>query len=238
VASAAPRPVHLLLTCEHASHRVPAPYRSLFAARRAVIATHRGWDIGALALAQAMARATGAPLYAGRVTRLLVDLNRSPGHPRLFSEFTRELPPGQQRALIARYHAPHWRVVQRHIRRRIARGERVVHVAVHSFTPVLAGQRRRADIGLLYDPARRWEGQIVTRWQRALQRELPRLTVLRNSPYRGTSDGLPTAMRRIHPAAAYAGIELEVNQRWPSRLPAAWRQVVRALTSTLPDLEG
>lgn len=228
---------HLLLTCEHASNRVPAPYRSLFAAAPGVLQTHRGWDVGAMALAQSMARATGAPLYAGRVTRLLVDLNRSPGHPKLLSQFTRQLPAAQQRELIARYHTVHWRVVQRHIRRRIARGERVVHVAVHSFTPVLDGKRRRADIGLLYDPSRRWEGQLVMAWQAALKAVLPRHAVMRNSPYRGTSDGLPTALRRVFPAGSYAGIELEINQRWPVRATAGWRQLVRALNATVPGRE-
>ena len=38
------------------------------------------------------------------------------------------------------------------------------------------------------------------------------LTVRFNYPYRGTSDGLTTAMRVRLPPVAYAGIEIEINQ--------------------------
>ena len=34
-----------------------------------------------------------------------------------------------------------------------------------------------------------------------------------NQPYKGVSDGFPTALRKIFPAH-YGGIELEVNQRF------------------------
>ena len=40
------------------------------------------------------------------------------------------------------------------LRAAVAARKQVLHVAVHSFTPVLHGERRNADVGLLYDPAR------------------------------------------------------------------------------------
>jgi predicted N-formylglutamate amidohydrolase len=135
------------------------------------------------------------------VTRLLVDLNRSPHHPRVFSEWTRGLAAAERARLLARHHAPHRAAVESDVAEQVRRGRRVVHLAVHSFTPELDGVVRTADLALLYDPAR----QLAT--------VLPRLAVRRNQPYRGASDGLTTWLRRRYPAEAYLGIEIEVSQR-------------------------
>jgi hypothetical protein len=48
--------------------------------------------------------------------------------------------------------------------------------------------------------------------RRELSQALPHLRVRRNRPYRGTSDGLTTHLRRRFAAKDYAGIELELNQ--------------------------
>jgi N-formylglutamate amidohydrolase len=79
-----------LITCEHGGNRIPAPYRRLFRGRRALLDSHRGYDPGALAMARAMARAFRAPLVTSTISRLLIDLNRSIGHPHLFSVAPRE----------------------------------------------------------------------------------------------------------------------------------------------------
>ena len=42
----------LLLTCEHGGNRIPPEYRALFRGATAALASHRGWDPGALALAR------------------------------------------------------------------------------------------------------------------------------------------------------------------------------------------
>ena len=70
-----------LITCEHGGNRVPAPYRRLFRGRRALLDSHRGYDPGALVMARALAAAFTAPLVTSTVSRLLIDLNRSTGHP-------------------------------------------------------------------------------------------------------------------------------------------------------------
>lgn len=204
----------LLLTCEHASARVPAAYAPLFSSARArrALAGHRGWDPGALSVARMLQRDTGAPLIVGKVSRLLVELNRSAGSRRVFSEFTRELDAETRQALMQRYYHPHRDAVTAEVATAVARGQRVLHVGVHSFTPVLDGERRRADVGLLYDPARRRERAFCGRFVAALGVLAPGLRVRRNYPYRGTDDGLTRDLRRAWPPARYLGIELELNQ--------------------------
>jgi predicted N-formylglutamate amidohydrolase len=103
--------------------------------------------------------------------------------------------------------------VEADVAEQVRRGRRVVHLGVHSFTPVLDGKVRRAELALLYDPRRPLERALCSAWADGLATALPHLAVRRNQPYRGASDGLTTWLRRRFPAEAYLGIEIEVNQR-------------------------
>lgn len=203
----------VLVTCEHGGNRIPAPYRRLFAGAGEVLASHRGWDPGALPLARGLASALGGRLRPATVTRLLVDLNRSPGHPRAFSEFTRGLSRGEREEILERWYTPHREAVLADVGELAASVRTVIHLGVHSFTPVLDGVVRRADVALLYDPSRRSEAALCSAWVHELRRLLPDLAVRRNQPYRGVSDGLTTSLRRHFGAEAYVGVEIEVNQR-------------------------
>jgi predicted N-formylglutamate amidohydrolase len=218
----------LVISCEHAGNRVPPRYRAQFRGQGAVLKSHRGWDPGALDLARAIAFACNAPLLANTTSRLVVECNRSLGHTQLFSEFTRDLDPAEQFRLLAMFYHPHRGAVEAALQRAARRRGRVVHIGVHSFTPVLNGKRRRADIGLLFDPKRRFEREVVEALSRELRARAPKLKVRRNYPYRGWTDGLTTTMRGRFPGAAYAGIELEVNQGL-IRNAVVWKQVRQVL---------
>ena len=89
------------------------------------------------------------------VSRLVIDLNRSIGHPQLWSAATRSAAGTCERRSSNGTTSPYREEVARRVRRSTARGRRVVHVSSHSFTPVLNGEVRHADVGLLYDPRRR-----------------------------------------------------------------------------------
>ena len=228
-------PSVVILTCEHASNRVPKRWARAFRGKESVLRTHRGYDLGAEDVAVRLARLLDAPLLVGTASRLVVDLNRSPSHPRLFSEFTRSLP-GSERALILRQvYAPHRAAVERAVRLSGSRGVTVVHVAIHSFTPVLNGVRRTADVGLLFDPARARESLLCRAWRAALRDANGTLRVRLNYPYRGTSDGLTTALRRTHDGASYLGVEVELGNEW-IRTPQGAREAAELLGATLPHV--
>ncbi len=214
----------LILTCEHAGHEVPAEYATLFAdpAHSALLPTHRGWDHGALELAQQMAAAFKAPLFSSTTTRLLVDLNRSIGHRQLHSEATRSLPLAIRQKMVAQHYRPHRDAVESEVARQIATGKRVLHIASHSFTPVLGGITRHADVAFLYDPRRAGEGPLALQWLNALKRLRPQLKLRRNYPYEGKGDGLTALLRKRHSADQYVGVELEVNQRFAIDGGKAW----------------
>lgn len=228
----------LLVTAEHGGNDVPPEHRALFRGRKALLASHRGWDLGTLDLARRLASDLGAPLLSATVTRLLVDLNRSPHNPRAFSEVTRTLPLGERRALLERWHRPHWEAARAAIREGIRERGQVLHLGIHSFTPVLNGVTRKPDVALLYDPARAAERRLAVAWARALAVALPGRVVRRNDPYRGNTDGLATAMRRELAASRYLGIEIEINQRHvgrDGRFPA-W--VTQSLLGTLSEVSA
>lgn len=205
-------PLRLVVTTEHAGNRVPQRYAHLFERHQGKLATHRGYDLGALTLARSLSRHFRVPLIYSDVTRMLVDLNRSTHNPTIFSRITRDLDPEQKQQILSLYYQPHREAVYNTIRSLVRVGATVIHLGVHTFAPVLSGEKRRADVGLLYDPKRRRERAFCRTWQEALHAAGPGLRVRLNYPYRGRSDGLTTTLRREFPVARYLGIELEVNQ--------------------------
>lgn len=219
----------LVITCEHGGNRIPAPYRHLFRARQALLDSHRGYDPGALIMARVLARTFSAPLVTATVSRLLVDLNRSVGHPQLYSEATRKAPAEVRQRILKRYYHPYRAQAERFVRQAITDRGQVIHLSSHSFTPELDGKIRGADIGLLYDPGRPGEADLCARWKAALESCARDLTVRRNYPYAGKCDGLTAWFRRRLPPRAYVGIELEVNQKHvvgPGRHWTAMRKMI------------
>lgn len=226
----------LVLSCEHGGNEVPRAYRRHFAPPTTVLDSHRGHDPGTPELAACLADATGAPLIVNRVTRLLVDANRSAWSPTRFSSWSERLPEALRERATREVWAKHRDAVTAAIEARMALGP-VLHVSVHSFTPRLRGEVRDVDVGFLYDPRRRFERALVDRWLRALSELEPRLRVRRNQPYKGTDDGLTTALRSNFAAQSYAGIELEVSQRFPRAArrgsTARWKRLMGALSASL-----
>lgn len=222
-----------LVSCEHGGNVVPPPYRSLFTSHKALLDSHRGWDPGALALARDLARSLPAPLFYATVSRLVIDLNRSLGHPRLYSEVTRAASKEVRKEILAHCYLPYRQRVEEHIAQAVARGCRVVHVSSHSFTFILNGAERQADVGLLYDPARPGEASFAKLWQAALKTLAPQLKVRRNYPYTGTSDGFTVYLRKRFSAENYIGVELEINQKHVAAGTGKWRELRQPIIASL-----
>jgi predicted N-formylglutamate amidohydrolase len=222
-----------LITCEHGGNRVPAPFQRLFRGRRALLNSHRGYDPGALVMARELARACRALLVTSTISRLLIDLNRSMGHPQLFSAATRGAPANLRAKIVTLHYRPYRVKVERLVRQFVSRGRRVIHISSHSFTPELDGKVRGADVGLLYDPGRHGEAELCARWKASLAAFAPELRVRRNYPYAGKGDGLTSHLRQRFPSGAYVGIELEVNQRIVLAAGRRWTALRRALIDSL-----
>lgn len=229
-------PVSALITCEHASNRVPERWRGLFAGSEAILAGHRGWDPGAAELGALLATRLDAPLLEGEITRLLIDLNRPAGHPQRFSQFSRQLPASEQRELEIGYWQPHWERFGAYLD---TLPGRIVHLACHSFTPVKEGRERAVDIGLLYDPGRPRERDWCRDFRARLQQQLPGCRIQMNQPYRGVSSSLGQHHRRYYGDGRFISVEIEINQgrialaQWPIMRATIAEAVAATLASGL-----
>lgn len=205
----------VLLSCEHGGNRIPAAWRSLFAGKQAILDSHRGWDPGALQCARRIAAELETPLLSSTTSRLLIELNRSLHHRALFSEYSRTLPENDRSNIIKNYYLPYREKLQQTIAGIIRRRGFVLHLSIHSFTPKLNHSIRNADIGLLYDPRRRHERRFAMDLQESLRNLDRNLKIRRNYPYRGIADGVTTYHRKLFKSGQYAGLEIEINQKYP-----------------------
>lgn len=200
-----------VITCEHAGNNVPERYASHFEHAEQELRSHLGWDPGAREIASFLALGLKAPFYKCESTRLLVEPNRSLHSAGLFSRFVQTLTPQERDEVLNQYYVPYRSVVEQWISEA---PQPVLHISVHSFTPVFNEVVRDVDIGLLFDPARRLELDFCVAWKAALDKTLRQFTTAFNEPYKGTDDGFTTYLRTVFPDARYGGIEIEVNQRF------------------------
>lgn len=226
---------YLLVSCEHGGNRIPLPYSNFFqtAQDQLWLDSHRGFDSGALIIAREMATKLKAPLVASTISRLLVDLNRSIGHPHLYSLAIRNAPVAVRRRIIESYYRPYRTKAENIVSEAVAMGGRVIHVSCHSFTPELNGQVRNTDIGLLYHPARTEEVALCKRWKASLKACAPELKVRRNYPYAGKNDGFTAYLRHRFSPEEYVGVELEVNQMHVLKADRSWASLRTTLIESL-----
>jgi predicted N-formylglutamate amidohydrolase len=224
-----------VLSCEHASAAVPRAYQGLGVPRAARL-DHIGWDIGARGVQREIARRLGVPAVASRWSRLLIDCNRELSDPSLIVAQSDgvavpanvKLDRAERARRIALYHAPYHAALDRTVARAKRRSDGEVQLlALHSFTPVMAGVERRFDIGVLFD--------AYPVLARQLGRELSRLgyRVRYNEPYSGMA-GLIYSARRHGDAHDVAYVELEINNallRTPAGITRLGRDVARALAA-------
>ena len=202
-----------MLTCEHASNRLPAAFKKAVPAE--VLKTHRAYDIGALAVFRKLVK-FAKPEFSceGKYSRLFVDLNRTLTNKSAFSEYYEAL----DKATVAKAKAQataYWTEYRAAIEKFVKANAKkeIIHLGIHSFTPELNGKVRNTDIGILYDPSRPKECELAQVIKAEIKRLHPEMKVRFNSPYKGTSDGLTTTLRKkLGPR--YAGLEIEINQKF------------------------
>lgn len=231
----------VVLSCEHGGFQVPAQYDYLFRNNHAILKTHRGWDKGALLLAQELSKRLGAPLVASEVSRLLVDLNRSTHHRNIFSAFSKNCDTETKTSILRDYYLPYRREIESMVKKRAGGNKPVIHFSIHSFTSELDNQIRNCDIGLLYDSSRQNEKRLCLDLRRGMKNIAQTLIIRRNYPYRGKADGLTTYLRSVFSETDYLGVEIEINQKHvlPNQAKWSWlRQIViRAIEQSVDSFD-
>ncbi|WP_435413973.1 N-formylglutamate amidohydrolase [Polaribacter aestuariivivens] len=201
----------LLLSCEHGGNNIPTNFQYIFKNDEAVLETHKGFDLGALDVFNHLKPLANTSFF-NEESRLLIELNRSLHHKNLFSEFSKSLSKTEKEHLILNYKI-YRSSVETEIRKSIDNNETVLHLSVHSFTPIFHSIKRNCDIGLLYDSKKRAEKEFCQQFKREILSIDTSVNVRYNYPYLGKADGFTTYLRKQFPTN-YIGVELEINQQF------------------------
>lgn len=148
----------ILLNCEHASCRFPASLGDMgldpFARR-----CHLAVDIGAGRVTEKLAEGLGVTAVLANFSRLIVDCNRQLLDPTAFLEYgdgiivpgNRNLHQDEKDRRAEAIYWPYHKAVDEQIKRLSTIGPAPAFIAIHSFTPVLNGESRAWQIGVLWD---------------------------------------------------------------------------------------
>ena len=144
----------VVLTCEHASERLPSPWQWPDADRR-LLGTHWAVDLGARDLTLEFAALIGATAVCARFSRLLIDPNRNLESSNLFRPDAEGIPvalnalvsPSERARRIERCWQPYHRAVDTWVGGR----QKAAVVSFHTFTPLYEGSPREVELGVLYD---------------------------------------------------------------------------------------
>ncbi len=222
------RPGRWLVTCDHATNRVPADVAGGdLGIAAADMARHIAYDVGALGVARALGRLLDSPVIWSDFSRLVIDANRGEDDPTLVMKlYDGTIIPGNravdaaevQRRLDTLYRPYHDAYA-----RLAAQQADTVILAIHSFTPCLRGRPPRPwQVGVLYS-------HLDARMSRALLTLLedePDLCVGDNEPYSGHLPGDAIDRHALQPGRHNTLIEVRNDlianaagqQAWAARL--------------------
>ena len=220
----------ILISCEHADHIIPSKYQSYFKDAENDLLSHKGYDMGSYEIAKYLARNLHAPIFIQKVSRLLIEMNRSLDATDLFSKYSIPMAEESRRELLEKYYYPYRNEVEYKVKQLLSNGKEVLHLSIHTFTPVLNGVERMVDVGILCDESDVDELSFSSDYKDRLSDMLPDKLVMINLPYNGADDGFTTYLRNKY-QKGYLGIELEINQKFIEHEDLA--QIKKALFEAL-----
>lgn len=148
----------ILLVCDHASHRFPKSLGDMgldpFARR-----CHLAIDIGAGPLTEKLAESLGVTAVVHNYSRLVVDCNRQLMDPSAFLEYgdgilvpgNRNLRQAEKDLRASALYWPYHVAISEQVKRLQIAGPLPAFISIHSFTPVLNGESREWQMGVLWD---------------------------------------------------------------------------------------
>ncbi len=181
------RPGRWLVTCDHATNRVPEWLGGTLGIGPEDMGRHIAYDLGALGVALALGQVLDSPVIASNFSRLVIDPNRGEDDPTLVMKLydgtiipaNRNIGPAEVRTRLDRLYRPYHDAYAR-----LAQSRAIV--AVHSFTPCLKGRPPRPwQIGVLYSHMDDRLSQAVL----ARLQAVPDWCVGDNEPYSGHLPG-------------------------------------------------
>ena len=224
-----PTPSSIMLTCEHASNKLPPPY-CWQSERPGLEQSHWAWDPGAADITRALAKAIHAPALLSKWSRLWIDLNRPVDSPTMFRSvadgapilLNNNLSESDANARIAHAYTPYHATLQR----LITSIKPSLGFSTHTFTPCYEGTVRDVEIGILFDSAEAAGQVLIDSFTRA------GFITKANEPWSGKSGMMFAISDATYDKNAVA-LEIEVRQDIATD-PTARARVVSVLSKALP----
>jgi predicted N-formylglutamate amidohydrolase len=233
------RPARWLVTCDHASNRVPPEVAGGDLGIAAEdMARHIAWDVGAAGLATALGERLDAPVILSTFSRLVIDPNRGEDDPTLLMKlYDGTVIPANARADAAEverrlnlFYRPYHRALAE-----LAARPGTVILAVHSFTPCLKGRPPRPwHVGVLHSH----RDERLSRALLARLRAEPDLCIGDNEPYSGHLPGDSIDRHALTPGRHNTLIELRNDLIATPPAQAAWAaRLAPILAAALDDID-
>lgn len=227
----------ILLVCDHASDRFPKSLGDMgldpFARR-----CHLAIDIGAGALTESLAESLGVTAVMQNYSRLIVDCNRQLMDPGAFLEYgdgilvpgNRNLHRADKELRADALYWPYHRAIEEQIERLSNAGPAPAFVAIHSFTPVLNGESRAFQIGVLWDKDERLRHIFLEGFREA------GYYVGDNEPYSGKAPQDFTIDHHAEPIGLpHIGIEIRQDLLRNKKGVAQIARVMHKIIKSIPD---
>lgn len=182
--------------------------------------SHKAYDQGALKLAKQLAKLAGGKVYSARLSRLVLDHNRSFSISKPFSKQALiSLTKKEREAIRRSYYQKYRGQIEKTLHRSLQTNRRTVILSVHSFTPIFKGKHRQTDLGLLFDYRHPKERKFAQHIKNAFHTHWPELRVHFNLPYRGHTDCFLNDLIKSHGRNfLFESLFLEMNQNLISQI--------------------
>lgn len=204
----------VLLVGDHASNKIPASLKNLGLDPEA-LEQHIAYDIGTRKLVHHLSEHLDAPAVLAGYSRLVVDLNRSLEDLSVMPEVSDNIPvPGNQNMArthrsqrIHDFYTPYRKAIDMTLHGFRERGVVPAFIAIHSFTPEMAGFSRPWHAGMLWDK----DPRIAVPLMRNLRAHPDGLNIGDNEPYSGKHPADYTIDHHAE-AAGIPHVSIEIRQ--------------------------
>ena len=192
---------NLLFTSDHNGSAIPTKLQNLGVPLNE-LRRHVAYDIGIDSVAHALSARFNAPLIVANYSRLVIDCNRHPGAAgSIPSVSDNTVVPGnknlsdedtafRKNEIFDTYHSS----IGRQISVMRSENKTPILISLHSFTPVISGQFRPWEIGILWKDDRRLSTPLIKKL-----REPKELNIGDNKPYSGSEPAGYTIDYHVEP---------------------------------------
>lgn len=208
-----------LITCSYATCAIPEAQRELFRGQEELLTSKKGWEPGALNLAQGLAMKLSSPLIHGEVSRLLIDLEMT-GEDR-WSSFTKKIPAPSRSRLTDRVVNKFQHQIENRIAEDLRRHNTFIHFLIHT-APIDPGK-----VILEHGPSER-----ASSLANAIEQKLPKQEITTEVRPADHRSALLHWVASLTPPGTYHPLRIVVSQSFFLKsIPLRWDTLKKSLIS-------